>query len=405
MLLRAKEDYTSFLDSLEDTHNIYSRSQKISKIFNISELQNKIISKNDAYISYILGDPDGFGLVITKTNAQLFKIKNISELVKLSKKYKRLLEQPQSDQKTLSTYQATSNELYNILIPQNIRSFIIDKKITFVPDSFLQNIPFEALQTSTEPHSYFIKSNDISYAYSISFLVQNGNIKRQNKQIFIGFAPVNFTNMASLTRSKEEVGFGAAQFSATTFLYDTATKENFINNSLGSSIIHLASHSNASDTENPWIAFNDEKLTLDELYLTRNSADLVVLSACETSLGELNQGEGVMSLSRGFFNTGANSALSTLWNVNDKSSSEIIIDFYKQLKKGKTKSEALRQAKLNYLDTHKLSELSPYYWASFVLIGDANSMSLPPNYTFYYILLLVTLIGSISFSIYKKRKN
>ena len=211
--------------------------------------------------------------------------------------------------------------------------------------------------------------------------------------------------MASLTRSKEEVGFGAAQFSATTFLYDTATKENFINNSLGSSIIHLASHSNASDTENPWIAFNDEKLTLDELYLTRNSADLVVLSACETSLGELNQGEGVMSLSRGFFNTGANSVLSTLWNVNDKSSSEIIIDFYKQLKKGKTKSEALRQAKLNYLDTHKLSELSPYYWASFVLIGDANSMSLPPNYTFYYILLLVTLIGSISFSIYKKRKN
>ena len=72
---------------------------------------------------------------------------------------------------------------------------------------------------------------------------------------------------------------------------------------------------------------------------------IFVLSACNTSLGNIKEGEGVFSLARGFFYSGANSVVSSLWNVNDKSTSQIISSFYENLEKGKSKSSALRLAK------------------------------------------------------------
>ncbi len=405
LLLKAKENYNSYLDSLDVHYNIYARSQKLANIIDISQVQQKIIRDNDIYLSYIVGQNEGFGMTITKNDVQLFKIEDSPKLKKLSLKYKTLLENPLQSQTELTDFMETSHALYNLLIPNQIRSSLLDKKITIFPDAYLQNIPFEALQTSAEPHSYFIKSNDISYAYSASFLEQNKHIKRNNTNTFLGFAPVNFKEMSSLSESEKEIEFGASQFSSKTFLFEKATKKNFIDNTNGNTIIHLASHSNASDAENPWIAFGDEKITLDELYLTQNSADLVVLSACETSLGELNQGEGVMSLSRGFFNTGTNSVLSTLWNVNDKSTSEIIINFYKNVNNGETKSEALRHAKIDYLNSHKLSELSPYYWSSLILVGDANQIPIPTNNTFLYSILLLFIVLIIGYLLYKRNKK
>jgi len=173
-----------------------------------------------------------------------------------------------------------------------------------------------------------------------------------------------------------------------------------------SDIIHLATHANSNDSISPWIAFNDGKINLEKLYLTTNNADLVVLSACQTNTGELAVGEGVMSLSRGFFKTGAKSVISSLWNVDDKSTTKIMIDFYKNLKNGQTKSGALRKSKLKYIKNSSLSESSPYYWASFVLIGDTSIVSIPSNdYTYLYIGLglLVLLIGFVIF--YKKQKS
>ena len=103
-------------------------------------------------------------------------------------------------------------------------------------------------------------------------------------------------------------------------------------------IIHLSTHANANDSISPWIAFKNEKLYLNELYTTKNQAELVVLNACNSSIGQLNNGEGVFSLARGFFYSGANSVISSLWNVNDKSNAEITLSFYQHLKKGKSKS-------------------------------------------------------------------
>jgi hypothetical protein len=112
-----------------------------------------------------------------------------------------------------------------------------------------------------------------------------------------------------------------------------------------------------------------------------------------------------MSLSRGFFNTGSHSVLPTLWEVNDKSSVELLSSFYTNLKAGESKSLALHNAKLEYLKTNSLSEASPYYWASFILIGDDSPIELNTSFNIYYYLILAALIGLIVFILKKGKKT
>jgi len=112
----------------------------------------------------------------------------------------------------------------------------------------------------------------------------------------------------------------------------------------------------------------DRKLYVRDLYNLKLNADMVVLSACETGLGELQQGEGILSLARGFAYAGAKSIISSLWSVNDKSTADIMTSFYSHLKEGKTKDDALRRAKLDYLSQNPNAQ--PFYWAAFTAVGD-----------------------------------
>lgn len=406
LLLDTKEAYTYFIDSLQKDYKLYYKTQKPAQIITLNEAKKALSENKETYVEYILGNDDGFGMLINKSNTKFFKIKNYDKLLGLSEKFRELLERPLETKKDMENYNTVASSLYTSLFPKSISEEFANKKLIIIPDSYLQNIPFEALNTSIDLKSYFIKQNKISYAYSISFLHENGKLKRKNSKEFLGFAPVNFrSNLSNLPLSEQEVNYGTSLFSSDSFLYEDATKQNFIKNTKGYNIIHIASHSNVTDNKSPWIVFSDKKLTLDELYLTKNTADLVVLSACKTSLGNLNEGEGVMSLARGFFNTGANSVLSTLWNVNDKSSSKIIKEFYHEIKKGKTKSEALHVAKLNYLNNHQLSEQSPYYWASFILIGDSEKIYLSNNNTLFIIIILSITLLIISCLFYRKLKR
>ncbi|MDC1162569.1 CHAT domain-containing protein, partial [Tenacibaculum sp.] len=140
---------------------------------------------------------------------------------------------------------------------------------------------------------------------------------------------------------------------------------------------------------------------LHELYTYKNNADLVVLSACQTNLGDVKKGEGVLSLARGFFHAGANSVISSSWNVNDASSNLIMNSFYENLKEKQSKVKALNNAKRKYLKEHFLSEKSPYYWASFILIGDTSPTF--SNYSIYYFLIFLLVL--IFLFIYLKKKK
>ena len=132
---------------------------------------------------------------------------------------------------------------------------------------------------------------------------------------------------------------------------------------------------------------------------------MAVLSACKTGFGKLSQGEGIMSLARGFIYAGVPGIVMTLWEIEDISTSKIMTLFYKNLKIGLRKDEALGKAKLFYLKSADKLHSHPYFWAAYVQIGDNSPIE--DNYFYGWItggiaLLLLVIFLSIRL---KKRKN
>lgn len=404
-LFNAKLSYENYVDSLKiQFPKYFDRKLNVSQI-SLTEAQ-KDLQKDEVLISYIWNEFDdekevALGLVTTQTSSLTFEISEVDSLQSRLTQYKKLISQPFATQEDQQSYQRVAYQLYQQLIPEGARNSLVGKKLMIIPDGNLQNIPFEAFMTSQEENSYLIQKTDVSYSYSYSFLKHNEQVKRESNQSFIGYSPINFKELSSLQNSKAEVEEVTAQFDGIAKIQNTATKEDFLQNSSQSNIIHLATHADAG--KNPWIAFADDKLELHELYTYKNNADLVTLSACNTSLGEIAKGEGVLSLARGFFYSGSKSVVSSLWEVNDQSTAQIMTSFYKNLKEGETKSEALNNAKRAYLNTHELSDQSPYYWSSFVLIGDAGQLESDPNYLLYVGIGLLILV--VLFFFRKRSKN
>ena len=405
-LTSAKDNYQNFIDSLETTpYKSFYKSLKKADVIALKDAQKSLKDRNKAYVNYILSDDFGYGIVVSNESYAFFEIDDANELLELSKTYRNLLAKPFANKSDIERYNSIAQSIYNKLLPKQVLDVTKDRDLIIIPDYYLQNLPFEALMTNENPNSYLIIDKEISYAYSISFLLQNSKSKRDNDKEFLSFAPISFkTGLATLTYSQNEIDTISKSFSSLNLIQENASSQNFMDNIKGYDIIHLATHASANDSISPWIAFNDRNLSLNELYLVDNTADLVVLSACETSLGKIKQGEGVMSLARVFFNTGSNSVVSSLWNVNDKSGSEIIANFYTNLRGGAPKSKALRQAKLDYINSNQLTQKSPFYWASFVLIGDANEIPSMSNST-YVLMIGIALFILILLIFFLKRKK
>lgn len=366
------------------------------KIATLKQVQNNL-KPNTAVLDYIINDTIGYLLNITKKEAILHQILNVNDLNKNTKIYLDLISKPISQKADLIALKKSANIISKTLLPTNLN---IKRKLIIIPDYNLQNIPFETLYHNNE---LLIKMHETSYAYSYSFLLKNNLIKRSPKKTLISFAPhaFNYDNLKPLNNSLYESEQITKELNGDNFQKDSATTDNFKKYIYDYNIINISSHANANDSITPWIAFRDKKISLNEINKIKNQAELVVLNACKTSLGDIKKGEGVFSLARGFLQSGSKSVISSLWNVNDKSNAEITLSFYKYIKKDKSKSAALRQAKLDYLETHSLSEASPYYWSSLILIGDDSAITI--NKT-NYLFIIIPIILFVVF-IYKKTKR
>jgi CHAT domain-containing protein len=114
----------------------------------------------------------------------------------------------------------------------------------------------------------------------------------------------------------------------------------------------------------------DGLLQMREIFNLKLNAELVVLSACETGLGKEMKGEGVIGLTRAFQYAGASNVVVSLWRVADRSTADLMIDFYRHMQSGLDKAQALRRAKLQMIESSPFSH--PYYWAAFVMNGEAR---------------------------------
>jgi CHAT domain-containing protein/Tfp pilus assembly protein PilF len=189
--------------------------------------------------------------------------------------------------------------------------------------------------------------------------------------------------LIDLPWSEKEVAYNKKLFSGNSYLFHDATEENFRKFAPHSKIIHLATHAIINDDFPMYSRFlfspsttslNDGLLQTYELYNMNLNSDLAVLSACNTGTGKLIRGEGIMSLARGFHYAGCANVVMSLWQVDDKSTSQIMNYFYKHLKHGVGISEALRLAKIEYLENADEVKSHPYYWAGFIHIGKNESI-------------------------------
>ncbi|WP_027393339.1 CHAT domain-containing protein [Aquimarina latercula] len=407
-LFEFKKSYQAFNDSLYMVNPKYFDKKLRIEPFALSQVKEKLDS-DTVIISYTLDEQNAeeksvFGLVITSKNTFSFKVKNANDLLVNLDEYRRLISRPLKKKKELISFKDVSYAIYQQLFPgEHFKKMIKNKHLVFIPDVAMQNIPFEAFNVSAESLKYLIEQNDISYTYSASFLEHNSKTERKTKLNFVGFAPIQFSNpnLPELSTTEEEVSSINTIVKGESYLSDRASKEMFLKMSEDAKIIHLATHANSG--EKPEIYFFKDTIKLHELYTYKNNSDLVVLSACQTNLGKINKGEGVFSLARGFFYAGANTVISSLWNVNDTSTSNIMKYFYEDLNASSSKVEALSNAKRKYLKEHSLSEMSPYYWASFVLIGDTDQV-FENNFVPYYIMGFLIFIFFI-FIFFKKMGN
>ncbi|WP_394747000.1 CHAT domain-containing protein [Spongiimicrobium salis] len=400
-----KREYSNFINQLQNQHPDYYYLKKPAIIRTLQDSK-----KEGPFIAYMIPSTGnmkkGYGLFSNQEHQMLFELPETQVLNAKIKTFKKEISRPFITKEEVQHFQKHSAELYDILIPKKIQALIGEKAITIIPDGNTQNIPFEALISNRKLGQYFIQSNSIHYAYSLSFLKESKNLNRSAGKIYGGFAPLTFDyiTMSTLKNSVDEIQSAQELFGGDAYSAKTAQLDSFITRSNDYKILHLATHADATDSISPWVAFADQKMTLNDLYTIKTQADLVVLSACNTSLGELKTGEGVMSLARGFFNSGSKSVLSSLWVINDKSSKVLIHDFYTQLEQGNSKADALRKAKLNYLKNHEFMEASPYYWASFVLIGDGGELGLPQTNWLLFIgstLLLLFFIVVLKYKSFK----
>ncbi|MCC7246978.1 MAG: CHAT domain-containing protein, partial [Saprospiraceae bacterium] len=302
-------------------------------------------------------------------------------------------------------YKSLAYTLAQLLLPPQARSA---QKLCIIPDGLLCFVPFEALLTSDCPACnlrnapYLIRTTEVHYAFSLSTLARQKEIRPNSRRGLLAYAPIfqqGERGLAPLTSGKEEwQSFGF--INRTERIGGQASAASFLTDASKYSILHLSTHVSAG--EQPRIEFYDRSFFLPEVYALPLNAELVVLSACETGLGVEQKGEGVMSLARAFAQAGAPGIISSLWSVNDKSTSTLFNIFYSQLRKGIPASASLRNAKLQYLDNPEIrsSLQTPYYWAGFVAVGDDRSIAV---FSWYWALF--PLLGAILVWVWMRKRK
>ena len=407
--LELEEDgYTSLLNRIK-TETTEDSQLAFPQAISALRIQKQHLDKRSAILEFYLGEKRSFGIVLTCDSLILRVLPSRAEIENSLRAYLMLLSTP--PQTSFRGIPAGRRIYKDLIYPfEDTLSQSIDHLI-IIPDGILHYLPFEALvrdDAKTAEPRYLIELYDISYAPSASslvYLMEKERLGQHKKTLLAVGDPVYFSRnskmfkgrdrhedalrdiylndgfeLSALPHSKREVHRVARCFpdeEVEVLLGSQAKEEGIKSRPLEEyRIIHFACH-----------GFLDEKtpmrsaliLTLDddseedgflqarEISDLRLDADLVVLSACQTGKGRLENAEGVLGLPRTFFYAGARSTISSLWKINDKSTSEIMPEFYRYLAAGYNKARSLRLAKLNML---KSRFSHPFYWAAFVLNGD-----------------------------------
>jgi len=424
----------AFIKNLERDFPDYYELKYSSSSLSIKEIQSKM-SEDEILIEYVFNEtqesdenPTLHYFLIQKNNVEFQEIiidrnfeKNIQSLFSfLSDKDFLNIKNAES-----VAFCKSSNYLYNKLL-NPLKESLAHKKITIIPDGKINYIPFDALIESIPDTTkliqfnrldYCIKKYNFNYSNSANLLFKfkapatKFNIKtiafapEYNNETF-PVGPEKQLALAPLPGVQKEVDNIAKLVKTSIFKGIDASEKNFRKNVESFDILHLAMHAFINDSLPKYsrLAFSqnpqDEEFISEgwintaDIYNLNLNAKLTVLSACNTGIGQLKKGEGIMSLARGFQYAGCPAIIMSLWEVEDNAGTKIMSSFYKNFKSGKAKDESLREAKLEYLKSANSRQAHPHYWLSFVSIGDNSPLY--KSYDFYFFVLLIIALSGIA---------
>lgn len=437
--LKIKNRYNTLLDSLENNFPNYFNLKYSQDFITPNEIMDKL-SHDECLVEYVLSDSILTTFVIDKENIQVLNKQVDSTFSQLCFDYFSLLQNQDFSNNVRETYENYTNlayKFYDILVAP-VLELTDSREITFVPDGAIMYLPFESFVTSedfdkTRPNyrdlPYLIYDVSVGYSYSSTLLFSERiRTKPPNKKV-LAFAP-EYKNLLDeelqsiwnrqserdflmpLPGAKEEVLNIANTVATDVYLDTAASEENFKALASDYSVLHLAMHT-IMDDESPMnsrLAFTrnfndsteDHNLYTYEIYNLPLNADMVVLSSCSSGYGQMQKGEGMMSMARGFIYAGCPSIVMTLWQVSDLSSAELMTGFYKYLKKGYSKKKALHQAKIDYIQSSDNLKANPYFWSAFLMVGD-NTPLYATSGTTYLVIILVVFTLIIIGVIYRKQ--
>jgi CHAT domain-containing protein len=376
--------------------------------------------------------------VANKKHQQLIAVHVDSLFFHDIREFRSLLSAPLHSDKAsedFQEFQETGYRLYRTLI-DTVRSYLISNTLLISPDNILSYIPFETLPTSPEKDKqvnyrnlrYLMNSYDISYTYSATFMAESQKKENSRSNSLIAFAPdypepidIQSVLMSrqggkgvlnDLPFARQEAKY-VSDITGGTLYENNEAKESVYKKESGKyDIIHLAMHTLLNDKNpmNSTLIFSQGKDSIEDNYLKTYEiygiplkAKMVVLSSCNTGTGLLYSGEGILSLARGFIYSGSQSVVMSMWEIEDKSGTNIVELFYKNLKKGYPKSVALKNARTEFLENADQLRSHPYFWATLVVYGNNAPLYHPYRIRIIVVSLIIVLLLLPGFYFWKRK--
>ena len=402
-LQQIESKYNEFILELRENNPKYA-SLVYPEPYTLDKVQQKLLDEKTFMIEFFMGEENSFSWIISKDKILWFNsFPSEKELFEKIATY-----QSQISQRKIKLNFQLGKEIFDILLKDALGQVPLSSHLIVIPDGPLLRFPFEALVTEIKKGSprYLLEDFTLTYAPSASVLGEvkkiqkttitepidllalgNPVIEEEGKEVSATFEFLRSSgvHLSPLPFAEEEV-FSINQIyrekGKDTELY---VKEKALEEVVKSrnteqfNTLHFATHGLIDDqvpalsgliltpSEDP--EGEDGFLRLNEIFNLSLNADLITLSACETALGKEVRGEGMIGLTRAFFYAGARSIVASLWMVSDRSTSELMEDFYLNLVEGKKPAEALRQAKIKLLKGPDLLYKHPFFWAPFVIMG------------------------------------
>jgi len=328
-----------------------------------------ILPKRSALIEYFTSGDEVLVFIISPGDARAMRhlcpvrrILNIQE--RLGFQFEKFMLDAEYIEEHSEQILASTNrhlrELYESLLAPFIGE-IEASHLIIIPHGNLHLLPFHAFYDGS---NYLIDRFEISYAPSASVLkycLEKGPVPEESP-LLVGVADEKAPLVA------DEIGRLHRLFpNARVLLNESATRQAFVQHSMSSSVLHVATHAIFRQDNPMFSSFKlaDGWLTAFDLFSMSCRTNLVTLSGCQSGVTEVTGADDLLGLMRAFLYAGARSLLLSLWNVNDASTSELMAHFYHDWLQGIDKSAAFRNAMVSLRKRYP----NPFYWAPFLLVG------------------------------------